>query len=285
MTASKWNGHRRFLVTSRFSRRSSGERAELVVIDPLSAFLNGRVDSHRDQDVRGALAPLAKIADRTGATILVVRHLSKSGGGNPLYRGGGSIGIIGAARAAMLVAPDPEDDGRRILACTKNNLGPMPLALAYRVVSDEERGCARIEWDGTTSHSAADLLAIPSSRERTNPTTRAVLAGDPQRRAAMGEGLFRPHGRGRILERPGEDREGQAAASRRSRSASPEMTSPAGNGPCQGSTAPPKGAKGATPRTPLPSLPWYPLRTTNRLTRVAHSRSPTDDPLQLRRES
>src|SRR5205814_439433 len=28
------------------------EAAELVVVDPLAAFLNGRVDSHRDQDVR-----------------------------------------------------------------------------------------------------------------------------------------------------------------------------------------------------------------------------------------
>ena len=33
----------------------------LVVLDPLMAFLAGRVDSHRDQDVRGALA---QVADR-----------------------------------------------------------------------------------------------------------------------------------------------------------------------------------------------------------------------------
>ena len=45
----------------------------------------------------------------TGACVVVIRHLNKTGGANPLYRGGGSIGIIGAARAAMIVAPDPED--------------------------------------------------------------------------------------------------------------------------------------------------------------------------------
>lgn len=77
--------------------------AALVIVDVLSAFLHGSVDSYRDQDVRGALMPLARLAERTGATVVVLRHLSKSGGANPLYRGGGSIGIIGAARVGLLV--------------------------------------------------------------------------------------------------------------------------------------------------------------------------------------
>lgn len=77
--------------------------AALVIVDVLSAFLHGSVDSYRDQDVRGARMPLARLAERTGATVVVLRHLSKSGGANPLYRGGGSIGIIGAARVGLLV--------------------------------------------------------------------------------------------------------------------------------------------------------------------------------------
>jgi len=64
------------------------ERVEavLVVIDPLMAFLPGEVNSHRDQDVRRALAPLARLAERTGAAVVVVRHLNKASGGNALYR-------------------------------------------------------------------------------------------------------------------------------------------------------------------------------------------------------
>src|SRR5262249_22936941 len=98
--------------------------AELVVIDPLMAYLGGGVDAHRDQDVRRALAPLAKMVERTGAAGLAVRHLNKGGasGGNPLYRGGGSIGIIGAARSGLLVARDPDDPERRVFAVTKSNL-------------------------------------------------------------------------------------------------------------------------------------------------------------------
>jgi len=66
--------------------------------------------------VRRALAPLAKLAEETGVAVVVVRHLTQSSGGNPLYRGQGSIGIIGAARSALLVAKHPEDEGLRVLA-------------------------------------------------------------------------------------------------------------------------------------------------------------------------
>ena len=76
-------------------------RVVLVVIDPLMAYLSGTVNSFRDQDVRRALHPLAQLAETTGATFVVVRHLNKSAGGKAMYRGGGSIGIGGAARVCV----------------------------------------------------------------------------------------------------------------------------------------------------------------------------------------
>jgi hypothetical protein len=136
------------------------KQAALVVIDPIAAFLSGTVDMHRDQDVRRALAPLAYMAARTGAAVVIVRHMNK-GQGSALYRGSGSIGIVGAARAGLLVAPDPDDEDRRVLALTKSNLAKMPQALAYRLVDDERYSCARVVWDGVTSHTATDLLRPP----------------------------------------------------------------------------------------------------------------------------
>ena len=55
---------------------------------------------------------------------MLIRHLNKSGGGHAMYRGGGSIGIIGAARSAFLIARDPDDEtgARRIFAVTKSLL-------------------------------------------------------------------------------------------------------------------------------------------------------------------
>ena len=145
-------------------------RVRLVVIDPLMAFLGG-VDSHNDQSVRRALHPLSKLADESGAAILVVRHLNK-GSGKAMYRGGGSIGISGAARAVHLVAPDPDDESRRLLACVKSNLAMKPPTIAYRLVSDELHGVARVRWEGTTGHTADQL--VQQADDEGHPRNEAV---------------------------------------------------------------------------------------------------------------
>lgn len=138
--------------------------ARLVIVDPLMAFLSGDVNSHRDQDVRRALAPLAKLADNTGVAVVVVRHLNKASGGSPLYRGGGSIGIVGAARSALLVAEHPEEEDRRILARVKGNLAKAVPALAFEL-KEATNGSVRVEWRGETSHTAAGLLNTPTDPE------------------------------------------------------------------------------------------------------------------------
>src|SRR5262249_46977276 len=135
--------------------------AALVIIDPYMAYLDGAVNSFRDQDVRRAMHPLKALAEETAAAVVLVRHLTKALGGSPLYRGGGSIGIIGAARMGWLIATDPDDDARRVLAVSKSNLASMPSALAYRLVDDDQHQCARVQWLGTTDHTATSLLASP----------------------------------------------------------------------------------------------------------------------------
>jgi hypothetical protein len=139
--------------------------AGLVLVDVFMAYLPTGTDSHRDQDVRSVLARLAELAEEMSCCIILLRHLNKSAGGNPLYRGGGSIGIVGAARAAYVAAPDPADpDGGRVLACTKNNLAPMPPSLGYRLAT-APNGVARVEWTGRHAATAATLLARPGDGE------------------------------------------------------------------------------------------------------------------------
>lgn len=141
--------------------------AVLVVIDVLAAYLGSDVDGHRDQDIRRALMPLAKLAERTHAAILVLRHLNKSPGGNAIYRGGGSIGIAGAARSILLAAVDPSDEtgNRRVLAVTASNLSAPVPALAYHLAPCEEHGCAQVVWDGISEHTSSSLLAVQAGDE------------------------------------------------------------------------------------------------------------------------
>ena len=142
-------------------RTVSEHLPRLVLIDVLMAYLPGQVDSHKDQDVRTVLGELARIADRYGCCIVALRHMNKSGGSKAMYRGAGSIGIVGAARVGMLAGHDPTDETgeRRVLAVFKSNLAAIPGALTYRLADAPEHGCARIEWTGSSTLKADGLLA------------------------------------------------------------------------------------------------------------------------------
>jgi hypothetical protein len=105
--------------------------------------------------------------------VLVVRHLNKAAANNPLYRGGGSIGIIGAARMAFVVGKDPQDENRRVLASTKNNLAMPPASLMFGL-EEAEGGSVRVTWLGPSEVSAKDLLATPQDQEHSDARSEAV---------------------------------------------------------------------------------------------------------------
>ncbi|HTU18767.1 MAG TPA: AAA family ATPase [Gemmataceae bacterium] len=132
--------------------------ARLLVIDPIVSFLGVHIQSGNDASVRRALAPLAQLADRHGTAVLLVRHLNKSPGRSPIYRGGGSIGFLAACRSGWLIARDPEQPSHCALAQVKNNLAPPQPSLAYQVESAKSKVLS-LSWLGPTDWTAAQLLA------------------------------------------------------------------------------------------------------------------------------
>lgn len=151
------------------------EGAALVVIDVLMAYLSAGVKSYSDQDVRRALMPLAKMAERTGAAVLVLRHPRK-GGGSALDAGGGSVGIVGAARSVLVAAVDPEDEteARRVLAVAGGNLAAPVTALGFALATDEGSHVARISWTGATHHRPDQLTFAAAADEDTADTHDAA---------------------------------------------------------------------------------------------------------------
>lgn len=145
---------------------------DLLVIDPMMAFFPPRSCANSDQRIRQALAPLAGLANSTGCAVLLVRHLSKSAGTNAVYRGSGSIGILGSARTGLLLARHPDDPELRVLAMTKTNLGPPAASLGFRLVSGENG--AALQWTGPVDLTADELCGAQTAQVSRRPRERAA---------------------------------------------------------------------------------------------------------------
>jgi hypothetical protein len=131
--------------------------APLVCIDPLFAFLSGTIHTNNDHDVRRGLFPLAEMAARLNVAVVMVRHLNKRTDVGSIFRGGGSIGIVGAVRSGLLVGLDPEDENCLVLASVKCNLAKKPDSWRFRIVA-ADNGVGKVEWLGRTSLLADDLV-------------------------------------------------------------------------------------------------------------------------------
>ena len=160
----------------RLRRAIKQAKATLVVFDPITAYLSETINSGNDASVRRALTPLAEIAQTSGAAVLMVRHLNKQGDLKALYRGGGSIAFIGAARSGLVVDRHPEDKATIVLAQTKANLARDVPALTYRVESwDLDDAIPVVSWGEELDMEADELLRKVDGR-RDSSGRDAVVA-------------------------------------------------------------------------------------------------------------
>ena len=162
--------------------------ADLVVIDPLMAFLPPEAAANVDQCVRRALTPLAALAARTDCTVLLVRHLRKAESVKAVLRGQGSMGIIAAARTALIASRHPSDSSLAVLAVSKSNVAGAAPSLGYRVSADAA-GRAVVDWTGPATLSADALGLRPElplrARDRATDWLCAALAAGPRRAADL----------------------------------------------------------------------------------------------------
>jgi putative DNA primase/helicase len=127
----------------------------LLVIDPIGTYLGGRIDAHRDNELRSVLAPIAGLASRRQVAVLLVAHVRKSSAPFADDTVLGSVGLVGQARAVYHVLRDPEDRDRRLLLPGKNNLAKEQQGLAFYLAGQP----AAVHWAGCVDVSADELLA------------------------------------------------------------------------------------------------------------------------------
>lgn len=95
----------------------------LVIVDPVVNAVAG--DSHKNGEVRRALAPLLDFGQRTNCAILGISHFSKgTDGRNPLERVTGSLAFGALARIVLATAKISEGEtSKRIFCRAKSNIG------------------------------------------------------------------------------------------------------------------------------------------------------------------
>lgn len=151
--------------------------AALIVIDPITAYL-GETDSHKNAEIRALLSPLSDLAAKHGAAVVCVSHLNKSAGGEALMRVTGSLAFVAAARAAFIIAKDPENDARRLFLPLKNNIGNDQTGLAFRVEPAQVKSPAglietsRIVWEPAP----VTMTANEAMQAQGDPEERNALA-------------------------------------------------------------------------------------------------------------
>lgn len=145
----------------------------LIIIDPLMAFMPDKTDVHRSNAVRPVLSAMKVIAEEYGCAVLFVRHLTKMKHDKAIYQGGGSIDFIGAARSALLVTTNPEKEEQKVVLHIKHNVGPKGQSWAYRLISGPGESLPRVQWDGPSTITVKDL-AIGSKSNTPAPRDEAV---------------------------------------------------------------------------------------------------------------
>ena len=134
----------------------------LVVIDPWHAFLGERVDISRVNAVRPVLHRLANLAKFCNCALIAVSHVNKRAQGeNANHAATGSTDFINAARSAIRLIFDDQDDDARIAVHTKSNYAGYGRSVRY-VIDD-----GGLIWQGFSEITKSTLEA--AARGRSTP--------------------------------------------------------------------------------------------------------------------
>lgn len=145
----------------------------LLIVDPIVSAVAG--DSHKNAEVRRALAPLVDLAGRMGCALIGVTHFSKgTAGRDPTERITGSLAFGALARLVMVAAKhqDQGDDSeaRRVLLRAKSNLGADDGGFCYELRQGELPGhpgifASSAVFGAAIEGAARDILAEADATE------------------------------------------------------------------------------------------------------------------------
>lgn len=132
---------------------------KLIIIDPLNGFLPG-VDTHRDAEMRSRVfAPMKQMLQDSGAALIYIVHLNKSGSKTATHRIMGSMANIAAARSSWIVADD-KDSNDKLMVPDKFNIAEKPKGMSFKIIGNKEN-LPVVAWSNDPVDTTADEALSP----------------------------------------------------------------------------------------------------------------------------
>lgn len=119
------------MLDERIEQAILKEKAKLMIMDPIQAYLGAKMDMNRANEARDMTKHLGQVAERTGCAIVLIGHMNKNAGGKVAYRGMGSIDFFAVARSVLLVGRVKGQENRRAMIQIKNNLAERGHAKSF----------------------------------------------------------------------------------------------------------------------------------------------------------
>jgi len=164
-------------------------KPELIICDPLHAFLGANIDMHRANETRPILSRLATLAEKHKCAVLCLEHMNKSSNSNALYRILGSIDFSAIARSILLAGNNPDNPGEKAITHIKSSLAPVGASQGYAL----EIGKG-FYWTGLSELTTGKMLGNDKDQKKnTNSLDNAVewlkeeLASGPREGKAIEE--------------------------------------------------------------------------------------------------
>ena len=146
------------MLDHRIGEAIQDTHAQLMILDPMQAYLGEKVDMNRANEVRTVMKGLTKVANQTGCAIVLVGHLNKSQSANSAQRGLGSMDFRAAARSVLLVGRLKNNRDVRVMVHDKSSLAPEGNSRAFSL----ENGT--LHWQEGYENLTADELLSRAAR-------------------------------------------------------------------------------------------------------------------------
>lgn len=132
----------------------------LVIIDPIVAYVGGKTDTNKANEVREKMNYLTRLARDFHIAILVVRHMNKGNQDKLIYSGHGSIDFTAAVRSELMMISDPTENNKRYLGHTKSNLSELGPTLEFNA------GAEGIIFNSINSKSLSEITKCFSELQK-----------------------------------------------------------------------------------------------------------------------